>query len=164
MLYFAYGSNLLEREICRDAPSARAVGVGFLKGYRLVFTKHSERRRCDAASLQSRADGIVRGCLYQLSEADCKGLKKREKGYSELTITVGQVAEAQPDGMPVEAFTFIGEKVCSRSCGPSAEYLGLILEGARSRRLPPEYITSIELLARHTGTDQSDISQNQVGP
>jgi hypothetical protein len=60
-LYFAYGSNLLEEEIQRDASNAEPVGVAFLPLYRLVFNKHSTTRKCDTASIEKTPLGIVWG-------------------------------------------------------------------------------------------------------
>ena len=51
-LYFAYGSNLLDREIRRDAQDAEVIGPAYLSDHKLVFEKHSTTRCCDAASIK----------------------------------------------------------------------------------------------------------------
>lgn len=141
--YFAYGSNLLERELKRDADEAQSVGVAFLPGYQLEFTKHSMSRNGDAASIREHAGRMVWGFVYRMNDADKKSLKQREEGYREISVRVwlkdGENFKVQP------AFTFIGEQVCSSECGPSRAYLDLVLEGARGRELPETYIAEIHV-------------------
>ena len=48
------------------------------------------------------------------------------------------------DVSPQRAFTFVGEALCTKNCGPAAEYLDLVLQGAKSRDLPEEYRQQIE--------------------
>jgi cation transport regulator ChaC len=141
--YFAYGSNLLDREVHRHASSAEGVAVAFLKDYRLIFSKHSTTRRGDAASIEPSAGDFVWGYLYRVTDEDHDALRQREKGYSEAEVRVWRVSERHPSGREVRAFAFIGNATCSRSCGPSDEYLELILEGAHARKLPEEYISRI---------------------
>ena len=142
-LYFAYGSNLLDSEIKRHAPDADPVGVAFLTGHRLVFNKHSRSRGGDAASLEIFASRVVWGYLYRLTERGREGLRRREKGYTEKEVTVQRVLGDNGRTVAVPAFTFVGEAVCPRPCGPSAGYLTLVIEGARSRSLPTEYVEGI---------------------
>lgn len=144
ILYFAYGSNLLEREIRRDARDAEEVGVAVLLAYRLVFTKHSTSRGGDAASIETAKARTVWGYLYRLTEADRHALQRRERGYREIGVTVRRVSEAGGTDAIVDAFTFQAEERCPRGCGAPSTYIGLIVEGARSRGLPEEYIRSIE--------------------
>jgi cation transport regulator ChaC len=142
-VYFAYGSNLLEAEIRRDAPDAELLGVGFLPCYKVVFTKHSNTRNCDTASIEECAYRTVWGYLYRLSQADLEALRQRERGYTKREVTVWLVTQGCDNGTPVVAFTFVGDTVCPRACGPNESYLSIVVEGARSRRLPEDYVESI---------------------
>lgn len=144
-MYFAYGSNLSEREMLAKAPNARAEGLAFLPGYRLVFTKHSMMRRCDAASIERSACSMVWGLLYSIPSRDAVGLAKREGGYARREVAVWRSAEP-PDDDPqrVDAYTFVGKVPCLRGCGPAPEYVRLIVDGASARGLPEEYVASIE--------------------
>ena len=145
-LYFAYGSNLLEREVRKQAAGAVSRGVAFLPGYRFEFTKHSTTRCGDAASVQEEAGGKVWGYVYQMSDADKARLVEREKGYLEIPVTV-----CLKDGEQFRdqrAFTFIGKKVCLKQCGPSQDYFELVLEGARQHEFPATYIAEIEARRR----------------
>lgn len=141
-LYFAYGSNLLERELKRDAEEAEAVGVAFLPCYRLEFTKHAESRSGDAASIREHAASVVWGFVYRMHDADRAALRAREKGYREIPEVTVYLKDG--DGVtPQDVFTFIGAEACGRNCGPSQAYYDLVLEGARARGLPDQYIEEV---------------------
>lgn len=151
-LYFAYGSNLLQSEIRRDAPEAEPVGIAFLPGYRLVFTKHSTTRNGDAASIEPNSARMVWGFVYRMHARDRQCLREREKGYSEVPMPVFLKSPGDQDICPLDAFTFIGDRVCPKKCGLSTEYLSLIIKGAKERLLPPDYI---EELRTHEAARQS---------
>lgn len=142
--YFAYGSNLKDKECHRTATEARAYGVAFLPGYRLAFTKHSTDRDGDAATIKKDSTSIVWGFVYRVNDHDRKKLKKREGGYDEIGTTVYLITPTpEDDPTPLEAFTFAAKKVCSHQCGPPPAYLNLIIEGAEERNLPEDYQQSI---------------------
>lgn len=149
-LYFAYGSNLLEREIRRHARSAEGVGVAVLPDHRLVFTKHSSSRGGDAASIEAAEAQAVWGYLYRVTEGDRNALRRRERGYREVHVKVRQILAAGDAGEVVDAFTFQAEEPCPRRCGPPAAYVALVVDGARSRGLPEKYIRSIEAATGQT--------------
>jgi hypothetical protein len=140
-LYFAYGSNLLESEIKRDAKDAEAVGKAFLPCYRLEFTKHADSWGADAANIREHEAGTVWGFVYKLHDEDRKRLSKRENRYREIELTI--FLKNGEDITPVDVFTFQGKEGCAKHCGPSAEYLAVVIEGAKSRHLPLEYIDAI---------------------
>ena len=126
------------------APNARAEGIAFLPGYRLVFTKHSVLRRCDAASIEPAACSMAWGFLYSVPLEDAEELARREGGYAKREMTAwrvigGRIEEAER----VDVFTFVGKAVCPVGCGPAAAYVRLIVEGARARGLPEEYVATI---------------------
>ena len=70
MLYFAYGSNLHWEQMKNRCPSARFVCVAKLAGYRLAFTRFSDRRRCGVADVIETEGNEVWGVVYQLDECD----------------------------------------------------------------------------------------------
>lgn len=143
--YFAYGSNLLESEIRKDAPDAQTEGMAFLPGHRLTFNKHSVTRKCDAANIEKDSGRVVWGVVYRMHDQDRKQLGQREKGYREISDLVVYLTSADAEDVtPVEVFTFQAEQPCARGCGPDAAYLGLIVEGARSRSLPSDYTGTLE--------------------
>lgn len=149
-LYFAYGSNLLESEIKRHAKDAEPHDIAFLPGYRLVFTKHSETRSGDAASIEPDSGSIVWGFVYKVHDCDRERLREREKGYAERSESVFLRSDGG-DVTAVNVFTFVGEKVCATECGASHEYLSLIIDGAKSRQLPTDYISALEARLEQIG-------------
>lgn len=144
LLYFAYGSNLLEAEMLAKAPDARAEGIAYLPGYGLVFDKHSTTRRCDAASIARSSTQMLWGFLYRLDPRDQASLIEREKGYSEHPVRVFRVDNAASDhAHMIDAFTLVGKTPCPRHCGPTEKYIDLIARGAAARGLPEDYIATL---------------------
>jgi len=140
-IYFAYGSNLQDAECHRTAPDAQPYGVACLPACRLVFTKHSTTRGGDAASITTDRTSVVWGFVYRVHDKDREQLRKREKGYKEIKeITVYlRPPTPQDDPTPVRAFTFIAPRKCPKHCGPSRDYLKIIINGSKERDLPREY-------------------------
>jgi hypothetical protein len=142
-LYFAYGSNLLESEMKRTAPSAKPIGRAYIPGYRLAFDKHSNTRRCDAANIRRDFSRMVWGYVYAINAEDEAALLSREGGYSPLSATAWLNDVGADAAVMKEVFTFVGNDECASACGPSAEYVDLILEGASQRELPADYVNSV---------------------
>ena len=145
LLYFAYGSNLLESEIETTAPDAEPYCTGFVPRYRFAFGKHSTTRGCDAATIVRDETGIVWGYLYEVSKAQRGKLIERERGYElieEITV-YGFPYDQYEEPKAMKAFTFITGTLCDDKCGVTKSYLELVLAGARSRNLPATYVSAI---------------------
>jgi len=141
-LYFAYGSNLLEKEVKRHTTDAEFVGIAILPCYRLEFTKHSISRNGDAASIRKHEASTVWGCIYKISDKDKNELIKREEGYEVIPELIVYL-HGDKSGTAEKVFTFDCKDVCPEKCGPSMEYRTIVLEGARSRHIPDRYIEEI---------------------
>jgi len=144
--YFAYGSNIDESEIHRTAPTAEFYATAFLPGYRLVFSKHSETRGGDAASITIDPTSIVWGAVYRVTDQDQEALRQREDGYQELPKTTVYLTPPIPgdDPTPTTAFTFIAKTTCPFHCRPPADYLGIIINAAETRKLPERYVEQLK--------------------
>lgn len=156
-LYFAYGSNLMADEMLRTVPNAVPEGVAFLPGYRLVFDKHSTSRGGDAASIEKSLAQVLWGFLYKVPVEDEGALEKREHGYVERCVRVWHV-DAIDDcdsGQQVDAFTFVAKDRCEDACGPTEDYLELVIAGARSRGLPDDYIRWVLADARRAAVTRT---------
>lgn len=138
-VYFTYGSNMSSEECRRTATDAEDLGIGFLPGFRLAFTKHSITRQGDAATIAEDATSMVWGFTYRVSEEDRKRLGEREGGYEERKCTVYLPKKPGEKPRAVEAFTFVATSQCPNRCGPPSDYLELILQGAKDRDLPRDY-------------------------
>lgn len=145
--YFAYGSNLLDSEMKQTSPSAKPVGRAYIPGYRLLFDKHSITRGSDAANITKDSSSMVWGFIYSLSDEERARLQDREGGYSEILATALLNRVDDEASVPIDVFTFIAKAECLKSCGPSAEYVDLIVRGAKQRNLPADYIGSIRAAA-----------------
>lgn len=80
ILYFAYGSNLDERQMQHRCAGARSLEVAVLHGYTLSFDGDSRTWRGPVASLDAQSGGRVHGLLYSLEAADLRALDRFE-GY-----------------------------------------------------------------------------------
>ena len=141
--YFAYGSNLHDaifRE--RRAMQARATHCGWLDGFALRFNLPVGPGERGVANIEPLPGARVWGALYLLTAADCARLDRSEGvhfgAYRRIDVEV-----RQESGACCAAFTY-----CSSATRtdrkPSARYIGLMVEGARQRGLPDEYVRWLE--------------------
>ncbi len=77
-LYFAYGSNLDEKQMEERCPDSKLLGMAVLKNYRLDFTIYSPSRKYGCADVVRDEGKEVWGLLYDLSEEDLQKLDKFE--------------------------------------------------------------------------------------
>ena len=141
--YFAYGSNLHDaifRE--RRAMQARATHPGWLDGFELRFNLPVGPGERAVANIELVPGARVWGALYLLTAADCARLDRSEGvpfgAYRRIDVEV-----RREGGGCCAAFTY-----CSAATRtdrkPSARYLGLMVEGARQRGLPDDYVHWLE--------------------
>ncbi len=143
--YFAYGSNLHDaifRE--RRGMRAHAVRRGWLDGFRLCFNLPVGPGERGVANIEPASGTSICGALYLLTPADCTRLDRTE-GVHFGTYYRFDVDVRLDDGSTCAAFTY---RSGSASVGrkPSPRYLGLLVEGARQRGLPDEYVRWLETL------------------
>lgn len=140
LLYFAYGSNMLEERLQQRCPSARAVAVARLEGWSLSFHKRSKDGSGKATITPSREPHTsVFGVLYEMDSDDLEPLDRAEghgRGYNRTLIKVVIVSS----GEAVTATTYLADEVASdTSVSPYDWYLKLILAGAKTHALPDAY-------------------------
>ena len=129
MYYFAYGSNLNQKQMKERCPDSKPLFTAVLPNYKLVFTGWSRQWRGGVASIKSFRGDRVRGAIYEVTEACLQRLDRFEAGYSRLKVTVfGE------DDEPVEAITYIKTGQLE-DAAPSKEYLAVIQQGLRDWRL-----------------------------
>ena len=151
MLYFAYGSNLDWLQMKNRCPSARFVCVARLAGYRLAFTRFSDRRRCGVADVIETEGNEVWGVIYQLDECDFGPLDNyeghvpggRNNAYERIELQVLRHGDA---AQPTAAWIYVVCDKSEREHAPSAEYKRLLTEGARHWRLPQPYIAMLDAI------------------
>ncbi len=127
--YFAYASNLNQKQMKERCPDSKPLFVVTLPNYKLVFCNWSRKWRGGVASIMSSRGDRVRGAIYEVSEACLKRLDGFEQGYSRYKVTV-----FNEDSEPLEAITYV---IAGRleEAKPSPEYLAVVQQGLRDWRL-----------------------------
>jgi AIG2-like family len=151
-LYFAYGSNLCVAQMAERCPSGQVVGRAMLPDHALIFPRRSVRRNCGVASITASPGSVVWGAVYRLTAADIAKLDASEghvptRDPGENAYNKHDVAVLR-DGIPsggITVFTYIAISMPGRHL-PSADYRGLMIQGAYQHRLPRSYIAALEAL------------------
>ena len=129
MYYFAYGSNLNQKQMKDRCPDSKPLFTAVLPNYKLVFVGWSRQWRGGVASIKSFRGERVRGAIYEVTEACLQRLDRYESGYNRLKVTV--VGE---DDEPIEAVIYV-KTGRLEDATPSKEYLAIIQQGLRDWRL-----------------------------
>lgn len=148
--YFAYGSNMSAKRMKARVPSAAVVGIGVLRGHRLVFHKVSNdgSGKCDVTESESEN---VMGVLYEINEIEKLALDRVEglnHGYDEKAINVELTS-----GDVVSAVTYFATNT-DPGLRPYTWYKRHVLEGAREANLPSEYTSVIEGISAIEDSDK----------
>jgi len=129
MYYFAYGSNLNQKQMRERCPDSKPMFTAILPNYKLVFVGWSRKWRGGVASIKSFRGERVRGAIYEVSEPCLQRLDRYESDYKRFKVTV--VGE---DDELIEAITYIKAGQLEEA-PPSKEYLAVIQQGLRDWRL-----------------------------
>jgi gamma-glutamylcyclotransferase (GGCT)/AIG2-like uncharacterized protein YtfP len=128
MYYFAYGSNLNQRQMLERCPDSKPVFTASLPNYKLVFVGWSRQWRGGVVSIRPFRGEKVLGAIYEVSDKDLKRLDNYQgypNNYTRLNVTV-----FDEGGEPIKAITYI-KSGQSDEAQPSKEYLALIQQGYR---------------------------------
>ena len=125
MHYFAYASNLNQKQMRERCPDSKPMFVATLPNYKLVFVGWAREWRGAKASIRPFRGEKVLGAIYDVSEQCLKRLDRYESSYDRLKVTV-----FDEDSQPFEAITYI-KSGQSEEGKPSAEYLSVIQQGYR---------------------------------
>ncbi len=128
MYYFAYGSNLNQRQMMERCPDSEPKFITSLPNYKLVFVGWSRQWRGGLASIRPFRGEKVLGAVYEVSDRDLRRLDSYEgypRSYNRLNVTV-----FDEGGEPIKAITYI-KSGQSEEAQPAKEYLALIQQGYR---------------------------------
>ena len=127
MLYFAYGSNLNQKQMkirCKDSYFIKSIS---LKGYSLTF-----RSKYGAADIEKKKNSKVMGALYEISKSD----EKRLDIYEEYPILYKKMY-----------FNYFGKKIMTYIMpkkttfkNPTTRYLNIIIQGYKDCKLDERYL------------------------
>jgi gamma-glutamylcyclotransferase len=131
MNYFAYASNLNQKQMKQRCPGSKPLVPATLPNYHLVFLGWSREYHGAKASIQVFRGEKVRGAVYEITEQCLRQLDKFESGYERLKVTV-----FDEDNNPIEAVTYIhGGQIQVQEGKPSPEYLAIIQQGYKDWRI-----------------------------
>jgi gamma-glutamylcyclotransferase (GGCT)/AIG2-like uncharacterized protein YtfP len=144
MKYFAYGSNMAGPVMQAACAEHRFLGPARLPGYRFAFMRRSVRTGTGVADILPDPESSVWGALYEL-ERDRLGLLDRKEtlgsGYEHLDVMVLTGDGHSHQAMAYSVIVKEPIEVC-----PSLAYVQGLIEGARERSLPEDYLASLRAL------------------
>ncbi|PZD72483.1 hypothetical protein C1752_03689 [Acaryochloris thomasi RCC1774] len=138
MLYFAYGSNMLTARLQQRVPSATAVTSGHIERQHLVFNKLG-KDGSGKANIEPHPHQRVYGVVYRMDPCELGPLDQAESlgvGYEHHRVTVQSALGEQ------EILTYRAIKLAT-GLKPYRWYLDLMLSGAMTHGLPPDYIAAL---------------------
>ncbi len=129
MYYFAYASNLNQKQMKERCPDSKPLFTARLPNYKLIFVGWSREWRGAKATIKLTRGEKVIGAVYDCSEQCMQKLDKFESSYNKLKVMV-----FNEEGDSIEAVTYI--KTGQMDEGkPSAEYLSVIQQGYRDWKI-----------------------------
>jgi gamma-glutamylcyclotransferase len=139
-LYFAYGSNMLERRLKDRVGSAEFLSNAWIRGYEVRFRKISIDGSGKADLVKTgNPEDIVHGVVYQFDPEQWSALNSAEAGYDPETI------EVQTTTGVLKVTTYLARRdQIDESLKPYTWYLEVIRCGAEQHRLPEDYRQKIE--------------------
>ena len=130
MLYFAFGSNLYQKQMKKRCKDSKYIGCHKLKGYKLVF-RHLYYGG-GVADVEKKKNSRVLGAIYKITKKDEKKL---------------DVYEDFPKVYIKKYFKLYGRKVMfyympkkTKTIPPSKRYLNLIIQGYKDCGYKNNYI------------------------
>ncbi|XP_049885734.1 gamma-glutamylcyclotransferase-like isoform X1 [Pectinophora gossypiella] len=141
--YFAYGSNLYDKRIHVNNPSAVFYSVAVLRDYRLDFNMSSKLWRGAPATICNDPGGSVWGALWVIQQSDRKHLDNQENIYYPTFVPVTTI-----DGKKLQALVYIqyyqpkklpSWKDLPMERRPSITYINVMITGAVKVGLPLQY-------------------------
>ena len=130
MLYFAFGSNLYQKQMKKRCKDSKYIGCHKLKGYKLVF-RHLYYGG-GVADVEKKKNSTVLGAIYKITKKDEKKL---------------DVYEDFPKVYIKKYFKLNGRKVMfyympkkTKTIPPSKRYLNLIIQGYKDCGYKNNYI------------------------
>jgi gamma-glutamylcyclotransferase (GGCT)/AIG2-like uncharacterized protein YtfP len=140
--YFAYASNMSVDVMALLCPGHRTIGAAELAGHRLAFTRRSVRTGTGVADIVPTTERSVWGVLYELDDTLLAAIDEKEgNGWAYRRRPVRVRCRDLRDEHVAQAYSVIApEPVEVR---PSGEYLRALLDAARERELPRDYVAML---------------------
>ena len=136
MFYFAYGSNLNQKQMKRRCKDSRFIKKITLKNYILTF-----RSKYGAADIEKKMGKKVYGALYNISKSD----ERRLDIYEEYPTLYKKMYFKHNNKL---IMTYLMGKKTKRT-SPTFHYLGLIKQGYTDCRINKKSLNAALLPAKH---------------
>jgi len=153
LLYFAFGSNLLEKQRIDRLGEYGELPRGkraILLDYEICFHKIANlnpgQKPHGYATIEQHQNQTVQGLLIGLNRQQISRLDRSEGvNVNPPHYTKEQVVVRTEDGVEHSAFTYIaGPKRIDKSLGPANWYLEKIIQGAKENGLDDWYVEKLE--------------------
>ncbi|KAH8371767.1 hypothetical protein KR093_008805, partial [Drosophila rubida] len=167
--YFGFGSNMLEKRIHIQNPSAKFLGAAVLNDYRVDFALQSHFWEGAVATIVRTPGAHTWGALWELELHTLPDLDNQEGVshgvYQPINVPVHSLLDKQTiecrvyhlcdqPKTDVHGPNSVEEATAFRL--PSKTYLKVIVKGAEETGLPPEYIQWLKAI-RHNGNSVQDM-------
>ena len=136
MFYFAYGSNLNQKQMKRRCKDSRFIKKITLKDYILTF-----RSKYGAADIEKKIGKKVYGALYKISESD----ESRLDIYEEYPTLYKKIYFKRNNKL---IMAYLMKKKTKRT-SPTFHYLGLIKQGYTDCGINKKSLNAALLTAKH---------------
>ena len=147
MIYFAYGSNMLERRLKHPGrvPAAILRGIAAATDFRVRFHKRGRDGSGKCTLVTAEDTAAAWGVLFDVAQEDLEALDRAEGvhtgGYERQSISVHL-----PNSGTMAAETYIAqEPFIDDTLIPYDWYRDLVVAGAREHGLPTEYVEALEI-------------------
>lgn len=141
MLYFAYGSNLLQDRLRARCPSAQFYCVGRTDGEALDFSKVGSDGSGKATIKRVSQKESVLGAIYEIETGEIPSLDAAESGYN---IENNYIVYDR-DNLPIQTFTYRAQQeLIDQNVKPFKWYMDLIIAGAVEKKFPKIYISNLK--------------------
>lgn len=158
MLYFAYGSNMLQTRIEERLGACRRVVAGWLGGHTLRFHKSGGdgSGKCDCFATRAEHD-VLHGVVYELSSGQAERLDAIEgSGYTRWAKEIRHGTGC------LEVFAYFARpQHIDTDLLPFCWYKGLVLAGAVRAGLPEDYVGEIRAVTVLQDPDHSRRTHNE---
>jgi gamma-glutamylcyclotransferase (GGCT)/AIG2-like uncharacterized protein YtfP len=138
--YFAYGRNMGARAMELACPGHRFLGAAELPNHRLAFTRRSLHTGTGVADVLAAPGASVWGALYALDQAHLAAIDEKEGNGWAYERRPARVVAGEGE---LEAFVYSVIAPDAEHVQPSREYLQALLDGARERGLPEDYVAAV---------------------
>ncbi len=147
LYYFSYGPNMSSARMKERSSSARMVTVARLADYRIAFFGHSRRWDGAQATVIREPGPGVWGVVYELACTDLERLDAWQDVRMDGTGTYFHypVRVKGEDGLVYTALMYEKDTL-GKPEKPSTPYLDFIVQGAREKHLPAEYIRELQAI------------------